>query len=155
MTRKRILWPTDLSLASTSALDQVSLLSRELDAEVHLLYVAQDMRRFDHIYGDANPEFLAGLQQRERDNAARLMDNICHKRLAGCPYYERHVRVGQPAAEIVALARELAVDYIIMATHGLGQEQLDKRWFGSVTHQVLQASPVPVLVIPPPEQGKP
>ena len=147
MEMKRILWPTDLSRNSAAALDYVAFFSRKLGAEVVLLYVAEDMRRFDHIYGDANAEFLRGLQTLEVKNAQERMERICQERLAGCLAFVREVAIGDPVVEILRIAKEKGVSLIIMATRGSRQDKGAAQFFGSVTDKVIRTSPVPVLVI--------
>lgn len=149
MQLKKILWPTDLSQSSTASLDQVAFFSRELGAEVHLLYVADDVRRFDHYYGDAKPEMLADLQERELRAAEQMLDHVCEKRLQGCPLFVRHILKGRPAAQIVALSEQIGADLIVMSNRGMGQDREDQGLFGSVTNQVVQSSSVPVLVVRP------
>lgn len=56
------------------------------------------------------------------------------------------VEYGDPAATVVAVARDRKVDAIVMSTHGRSGIQ---RWlFGSVTRRVLEVAPCPVYVIP-------
>jgi nucleotide-binding universal stress UspA family protein len=56
------------------------------------------------------------------------------------------IRAGEPAAVIGDLALHLSLDAIIMSTHG--RSGLERVLFGSVTSQVLNMTPCPVLVIP-------
>ncbi|KXG74718.1 universal stress protein [Thermotalea metallivorans] len=54
--------------------------------------------------------------------------------------------VGHPADQIIATAKEEAVDLIIMATHGMSM--MKRYLIGSVTNNVVHHSTIPVLVIP-------
>lgn len=67
----------------------------------------------------------------------------------GVPSPEAIVLVGEPATEIVALARRRHADVIVIATHGLSGYR--KMLVGSTTEKVLRLTTVPVLVAPPPE----
>ena len=58
----------------------------------------------------------------------------------------RSVRSGSPGAEIIAAARELEADLIVMVTKG--SEGILDVLRGSTTEQVLRAAPCPVLSIP-------
>jgi nucleotide-binding universal stress UspA family protein len=69
---------------------------------------------------------------------------------AGIPPAEAIVLVGEPATEIVALARRQSADLIVVATHGLSGYR--KMLLGSTTEKVLRQTTVPVLVAPSPEQ---
>lgn len=69
------------------------------------------------------------------------------------PPPEAMVLVGEPAAELVALARREHAQLIVMATHGLsGYRRL---LLGSTAEKVLRQTAVPVLLAPPPEQTPP
>ena len=57
------------------------------------------------------------------------------------------VGVGNPADEILAQAKRLRRDLIVMGSHGLSGVR--KAFFGSTTEQVLRMAKVPVLAIPP------
>ena len=63
------------------------------------------------------------------------------------------VLVGEPAAEIVALAQRERAQLIVMATHGLSGYR--KMLVGSTTEKVLRQVTVPVLIAPPSDQGLP
>jgi len=57
--------------------------------------------------------------------------------------------VGDPAEQILRVARDLQAGLIVMTTHGRGA--LGRWVFGSVADQVMRTSPVPVLVVRPRE----
>ncbi len=143
-----ILWPSDLSVRSAQALPLVRLLSEKLGAAVHLLYVVDDVRRFEHFYGQAAPDLLKNLQEAETRSAQAMLEHVCAKDLQGCPNYYRHLRQGDPAQQILALADEIKASLIIMATHGAGRDPEEPRFFGSVAEKVVKSSRVPVLTVP-------
>lgn len=143
-----ILWPSDLSPNSARALPLVQMMSEKLSAAVHLLYVVDDLRRFDHFYGDAAPEMLTALQKAEYSSADTMMARVCQRDLAGCPNYHHHLRQGDPAEQILQLAVEIPADLIIMATHGAGRVEGQARFFGSVADKVVKGAKTPVLTVP-------
>ena len=55
------------------------------------------------------------------------------------------VRIGDPATEIVAAAKEIDAHLIAMTTHG--RSGLGRLLFGSVAEAVLRASPIPVFLM--------
>ncbi|MGD8561298.1 MAG: universal stress protein [Desulfarculaceae bacterium] len=148
MEVKKILWPTDLSHNSNTALAYVNAVSQKFQAQVHLAYVAEDLSRFDHLYGDADPEHLKALQAKEMARAKQKMEKVCQSELDGCPAYFHHLAAGDPASEILKLADKEGVDLIIMATQGRGQTEMHRRFFGSVTEKVVKNSNLPVMVVP-------
>jgi len=60
------------------------------------------------------------------------------------------VLVGDPFAEIIAVARREKADLVIMATHGLTGYR--KMLLGSTTEKVLRQTTIPVLVVPAADQ---
>ncbi|RJX35335.1 MAG: universal stress protein [Desulfarculus sp.] len=148
MQINKILWPTDLSAAATAALPYVTDLSQKYGAQVLLLYVADDMRRYDHIYGDAG-KHLAGLQEMECQRAGELLQRVCREKLGGCPAFIHHVVKGDPATEILKLASAEKADLIVMASHSHPADSGEYKFFGSVTEKVVKNSATPVLVVNP------
>jgi nucleotide-binding universal stress UspA family protein len=61
--------------------------------------------------------------------------------------YEIVVRAGKPAATVVRVETELAVDLVVMATHGRTGKALAR--LGSVSEEVVRRSTRPVLTIRP------
>ncbi len=152
MEIKKILWPTDLSQNAAQALPHVASLSEKYKAEVHLIFVVEDVHQFDHFYGDASPSFLKDFQDRVIEKGQQYLEKICRDNLAGCPLYKKHVAVGDPAQEILKFIDKEKVDLVVMATHGHGEETgegLRHYPFGSVSEKVIRNSAVPVLSINP------
>lgn len=147
MEIKTILWPTDLSKRSAKALAHVNEVSKKFGSTVHLLYVVDDIRRFDHFYGDAPEGLLKGLQEAEFKSAEKLMQHLCEKELDSCPAYIRHIKKGDPAQEILKLAEEVKADMIIMATQGAGASEDHRLYYGSVAEKVSKQAKVPVLAV--------
>jgi nucleotide-binding universal stress UspA family protein len=59
------------------------------------------------------------------------------------------LRQGTPAAEIVATAKELKADLIVMGTHG--RRGLSRVFMGSVAEKVVRTAPCPVLTMHGPD----
>jgi nucleotide-binding universal stress UspA family protein len=57
--------------------------------------------------------------------------------------------VGEPAAEIVAHARDNAIDLVVVGTHG--RTGLTHAIMGSVAERVVRKAPCPVLTVRPPK----
>ncbi|MFH1034213.1 MAG: universal stress protein [Pseudomonadota bacterium] len=153
MEINKILWPTDLSDNAAKALPTVRWLARTLGAEVHMLYVTEGIRDYDHIYGDANPQFLQGFQEQENQRALARMDEVCQSELSGCPLITKHLRAGYPPREILRLAAEIGAGMIVMATHGSNHDQGPGGFFGSVSERVVRYSSLPVMLVNPTGAG--
>ena len=61
--------------------------------------------------------------------------------------FEREVATGDPAHTLIDIAERFGCDAIVMGSRGAGGRRL--ALLGSVAHEVLHASPLPVTVIKP------
>lgn len=144
MDVKKILWPTDFSRIAEKALPHVKSLTEKYGAEIHVLYVIEDVAHHDGWYGAFEDKRVKELMEHASKSATRRLSQICEKYLEGCPLYIKHVAVGDPAREILKLIEKEGVDLVVMASHG---EKGNFR-FGSVAEKVMKNSPAPVTIIP-------
>jgi nucleotide-binding universal stress UspA family protein len=149
MELKKVLWPTDFSSSAEKALPYVTDLTQKYGAEIHVLYVIEDIAHHDSWYGDFDKARVDKLMEWADKSAKKRLDQICEKYLNSCPLYIKHIAVGDPAQEILRLIDKEKVDLVVMASHG---EKGHFR-FGSVTEKVLKNSPVPVTTIPLSAEG--
>ena len=123
---KRILVPIDFSDCSKKALQYALPLAQEHRAALTLLYVVSP------AYGGAEFGALNYVELVADEGRSDLvMDAL--------------VRVGSPALEIIATARSLRADLIVISTHG--RTGLKHVFLGSVTEGVVQCAPSPVFVV--------
>ena len=144
MKLNKIIWPTDFSKSAEKALPYVQSLTQKYGAEIHVLYVIEDIAHHESWYGDFNKKRVDELMEWAQKSATKRLDQLCEKYLQGCPLYIKHIAVGDPAQEILKLIETEKVEMVVMASHG---EKGNFR-FGSVTEKVLKNSPVPVTIIP-------
>lgn len=138
---KKILVPTDFSESARRALSYGISFAREYDAELTLLHVVETVavgyasdlfpvpmaEVFQEISGYARAE-LTKLAEEARERGVRVKEQVTQ---------------GKPAADILRVAREDAIDMIVLGTHGKGV--LDHALFGSTTERVVRKAPCPVL----------
>jgi nucleotide-binding universal stress UspA family protein len=152
----KILWPTDLSDNSAQALPLVTSLSQKYGAEIHLLFVAEDISQVVNFYGQDHPGPVQEFREWVMRKATERMEKICQQELGGCPLYQRRIVVGDPAQEILRYVEKEGIDLVVMATHGHGLSSHEHRpgqaVFGSVSEEVVKNSPVPVLTVSPPRK---
>ncbi|MGD9107410.1 MAG: universal stress protein [Desulfobacterales bacterium] len=141
---KKVLWPTDFSSSAQKALPYVTSLTMQYGAEIHVLYVIEDIAHHVSWYGEFDTTHIDKLMKWANKSAKRRLDQICDKYLEGCPLYIKHIAVGDPTLEILKLIDKENVDLVVMASRG----QKGYFRFGSVTEKVLKESPVPVTMIP-------
>ncbi len=156
---ERILVPLDGSDLSELALPYVSFYGKLLRADVCLLHVItegdqQDFvierERISRINTPAGPIAVDAKQALEQHSAAYLAEQAEPLRAQGLNV-QTEVRFGVPATGIIAAAEHGANTRIIMATHGRGS--LGRWLVGSVAHNVLRETTLPLLAIrgPSPE----
>ena len=144
MEIKKILWPTDFSSSAEAALSHVQSLTEKYQAEIHVLYVIEDIAHHEGWYGEFDPSHIDKLMEWGQKTARKRLNQICEKYLEGCPLYIKHIAVGDPAQEILKLIDAEDIDMVIMSTRGeKGHFQ-----FGSVAEKVVKNATVPVVTIP-------
>ena len=139
MTRiSRILLATDLNADSANAVEFVSLLARQLDAELHLLYVISGPPHASEQDVDAPtvPDDIKG--QLDRLTLSASMNRVTTVAA---------VRLGRPAEEIAAYAKSRGIGLVTMGSRG--RTHLAQALLGSVAEQVIRTAPCLVLVLPP------
>ena len=144
MEVNKVLWPTDFSSSAEKALPYVTDLTQKYGAEIHVLYVIEDIAHHQSWYGDFDRSHVDKLMEWADKSAKKRLDQVCEKYLDSCPLYIKHIAVGDPAQEILKLIDNEGVDLVVMASHG---QKGDYR-FGSVADKVLKNSPVPVTTVP-------
>ncbi|MGD9332418.1 MAG: universal stress protein [Desulfobacterales bacterium] len=151
MTLQKFLWPTDFSDRAGQALDYVKSLTRKYEAEIHVLYVIEDVQPHPEWYGDFESDHVAKMLAWARRKARQRLDAICSEQLDDCPYFVRHIAVGDPAREILKLIEKANIDMVVMSTRGAKAHFR----FGSVAEKVVKHAPVPVVTIPPARETAP
>lgn len=144
VTLTRILCPTDFSDVSQRAEAYAVALARHYEATLHLLHVDPPLPLMAP-YGEVPVDIRLFEEQRERA-AADLAAARDRARASGVPA-DTSLRGGHPAREILDIARNQAVDMVVIGTHGRGG--VEHLLLGSVAEKVLRKAPCPVLVVPP------
>jgi nucleotide-binding universal stress UspA family protein len=140
-----IVFPTDFSDLSHTAVPWARRMSAVMDGELHCLNVVTEPR----IY--AGMEFdLASMPTEEElvEEAQKRMGDFVSTEFPGQNVATR-VLTGNPFVEIVRYARENNASMIIMSTHGF--TGLKHALLGSTTEAVLRKADCPVLSIRNPE----
>ncbi len=144
MTVSKILWPTDFSGSAEKAMPQVLSLSEKFQAEIHVLFVIEDLAHHAAWYGEFEKERAEKISDFSLKTARKKLDRICEKYLDGCPLYVRHVAIGDPAREILNLVEQEKIDMVVMASRGAKGHFS----FGSVAEKVVKHATVPVVTVP-------
>lgn len=141
-TAKIILVPTDFSVAAEAALDQALALASKMGAKVVLL----------HAYALPIIGFPDGTLIPSAAIASGIISDA-EKELAACVARcsESGVEIvpllkeADPREAILAAARELSADLVVMGTHG--RRGIARALIGSVAEAIVRVSPVPVMTV--------
>ena len=135
---RNILVALDGSAHSDRALSEAIDLAAAGNGSLTLISVGVPPTLWPSAYVVVVPdEELENTAQQSVDKAAATVpDNV---------FVSKAVRVGRPADEIVATAKEQGNDLIVMGARGRGA--VSSLLLGSVTHSVLNQSPKAVLIV--------
>ena len=135
---KKILCPVDLDDSAASALALAADLARESGAEVHVLHVVPMVLP----PGDMHMPVYVDLHREQEEAAKARLVELVSNYLAGVQSSAVTV-MGEPAPMIVAAARKLPADLIVMATHG--RRGFSRFFLGSVAEIVMREVACPVM----------
>ena len=134
----KLLFATDFSLQAEKLLEGLPAFQKIGTQEVVLLHAVNPIVASD--WPELNPNFLLDLQKNAQtvlENWAERLENVGFK-------VKIRVELGTPFKEILRVAEEEEVDLIVMGAHGKGF--IAGLILGSVTHNVIKHSKIPVLV---------
>lgn len=145
---KKILCPVDFSAGSERALQKSEELARALGAEIEILHVYQlPVLALPDAPVTVSPGFVADLTHRAERAILPLRTGL---EARGIPTKSRLME-GAPADVIVARARELGAELIVMGTHG--RSGFKRFLLGSTAERVVRTATVPVLTVHLEEQS--
>lgn len=161
----RILVPTNLGEPSRAAINQGVAFARQFGAKLFLLHVLdaktldaalETERVLEVLSADAagparnEPSALEVARNAARHDLARLLTPE-DERAVQAEYLLRASGIAGAAEAIVACARELHVELVIMGKHHLGF--VEHMLAGSVAEKVVRHAPCAVLIVQHPAQS--
>jgi nucleotide-binding universal stress UspA family protein len=137
---RSILCAVDFSVHSRQALQYAAAAAKRFRGKVTVLFVNDPLllAAARQSYGDKRQ-----VVEQSRVELARF----ARQAVRGSEQMTSVVAVGSPASQILATAKRLRSDLIVIGTQGLSGVQ--KLVFGSTTEQVLRRTTIPVLAVPP------
>jgi nucleotide-binding universal stress UspA family protein len=143
--RKKILVAVEFEGASRKAIDAAKWIAGSMNAEIVLVH-AHDRPAFAHpeLPGDMVSRIEVLVEQAAIRSLADVAEDVGAARTL--------FRRGDPAEVILAAAREIAPDMIVMGTHG--RRGFGRLFLGSVAAQVVRVSPVPVMTVRCPAEAQ-
>ena len=151
---RSILCPTDFSHFSSFAMGHAVALARWYGAEVTALSVIPWTPQF---VGREGPDVSPIAPPQDRDDLAEALRDFLKPADDAGLETRSALREGVPAREIVAQAREMGADLVVIGTRG--REGLERLVLGSVAEKVARTAPCPVLSVSciteePPSEGQ-
>jgi nucleotide-binding universal stress UspA family protein len=140
---RRILVPVDFSDSSARALRHAAKRAAESGSSLIIVYVVPA----DYGWLGIGREELRALDRSLQRQAADRLRTFADENVSDELAPELEVRVGQPAEEILAAARDSKCGSIVLSTRGL--TGLDRYLIGSVADRVARLAPCPVVLLRP------
>ncbi|MBM4293430.1 MAG: universal stress protein [Deltaproteobacteria bacterium] len=147
MDLSAILVATDFSECSCAAFQAAKKLAQAFGAKVVLLHVI-NQTVMERLAEHMNVE-LEALLPELREKAQQQLSGFLKKCATEAREVESMVALGIPFQEIAVIARELAVDLVVLGGYGRrGRGPIDEVFFGSTAEKVVRLLPCPVLCVP-------
>lgn len=143
---RHILVPLDGSRLAESALPAAAAMAVGFGARVTLLHIIEE-RAPDRIHGQ--PHLTEG------DQAQAYLEGVARRPVLSDQVVEIHVhrsKEGDVADSLMAHARELGADLVVLSTHG--RSGLRGFLFGRIALRALQRGTTPVLMVNPTPTGE-
>ena len=138
MNFKKILYATDFSAASESALQYASSLARDSGAKLLIVHVEEMLAQ----YGSGDQVFYSQPQY-PNPEIRRMLEAIVPPDKT--VKHEHRLVLGTAVNDLVRLADEEGVDLIVIGTHG--RTGLARVLMGSVAEAVMRRAKCPVLTL--------
>lgn len=143
----KILLPVDGSeLALHEVRFAARLVAEGLQASFMLVNVQESANLYE-IVTAPDPAVLESVSHAAGEHALQAAENLLRAAGIAC---ELAVVTGDPVHAVLELIEEYACDMVIIGSHGLGPLRSALR--GSVAQSLMHDSPVPVLLVKPPEE---
>ena len=144
---RKILCATDMSPASEPAMRAAFDFGRRLDAIVYVLHIVEPPYRAVPWFTPAplDQEFMKALGDRHEEAALEELGKTIKGALPEGARAEPLVRIGTPVDGVLAAAKDLDADLIVLGTHG--RTGLAHLALGSVAERVVRAATIPVLTV--------
>ena len=140
---KNVLAPIDFSPRSLEALETALAVSKRFGAELHLAHIYEPDSPLTTVM--AMPLALPPVQV--APGVRRHLKDVAKKLGLELRPENYHAIEGRPADEICELARQHAIDLIVVSTRG--NTGLKHLVLGSTAERIVRYSPCPVLVVHP------
>lgn len=147
---ERVLVATDFGDAAAMALTYARELARTFRASLSVVHVVEDVASRALVTAGATPEQVVRAQAELEADARQRLDAVVTDADRADLAATTIVKASPtPASAIVACARELQANLLVIGTHGRGP--VTHLLLGNVAERVVRTAPCPVLTIRHPE----
>jgi nucleotide-binding universal stress UspA family protein len=146
---KNVLFATDFSPTSESALPYATAISRRFGSTLHVAHVLSDSSVL-LMTGGVDYVSVGTLYEDAHNDAQEKIQRIT-TRLEGIPH-RTYVRHGQVWTNLSSIVKENAIDLIVVGSRG--RTGLEKILLGSVAEDIMRHLPCPVLTVGPKVAGR-
>lgn len=146
---KKILFPCDFTDANRKIVPYVLSTAEKYGAQLYVFHAVDDLEGWGGVYMPYSHR--EDIIRQAMEQAEKLMDDLCKEQLDAYPNLVKRLVSGDPARQILQMAKDENIDLIVVGTHGRGG--LEHFIFGSVAEKVVKQAPVPVMVINPDKVG--
>ncbi len=153
MDLNAILVATDFSDCACAAFQAAKSLGQRFGAKLIVLHVIhrRTIERLAEYLKVAEDSLVPELKERAQQQLSAFLEHCNADGLA----VESLVGMGIPFQEIAVIARDLAVDLVVLGGYGRGgRGRIEEVFFGSTAEKVVRLLPCPVLCVPLPEGEK-
>lgn len=140
---QQLLVAVDFSDQSVKALNVACDIAKRLGARLHIVHFVP-MRIMD-MGMEGGVGFIEEMHKSELAEAGTRLEQFVRDHTGPEDRVERHLRSGEPAAEVNPMAGEIGADLIVIGTHG--RTGLKHLLMGSVAENILRTADVPVLCV--------
>jgi nucleotide-binding universal stress UspA family protein len=106
--------------------------------------------------GHVQPPIFTDEQRVQGEEALQKARTELEKQGITSGQIETLIRMGVAADQIVKVAKELAVDFIVIGSRGNSAKERLRRFIaGSTSHRILQLAPCPVMIVNCPQARRP
>ena len=148
MTEKVILYGTDYSAASESALIVAESLARDLGAKLLIVHVSQEeLAPVGELFDEEPAPEQSELKRLQSVLPLDSRTEYEHRLIYGEPGSEK---ITQPAEELLQLADQVGAEMIVLGTHA--RSAVSRALMGSVADTIIRQATCPVVTVKGPRR---
>lgn len=154
---QKILYATGLGPAAPYVFRYALSMARRHEAEIVAVHGMEPLSTFAqslvelHVSHEDSEEMHRQGRETVKEKLGERIRLLCEQENGGdaCGVSQIRIVEGQPAQVVLAVAKEIGADLIVMGSHR--HTVLGDAMLGTTTHKVLHGSSIPVLVVRIPE----